>query len=189
MLKYSLGTIRYLYLLATSFTGLLIPHAWNQVKNLSSPWLQRGAHSRTTERNLQSSSAWGTWWILISQTFCWTIQLGLTCTRKRKLNPISYLFLEVAAFSCAAKCHLQGHYEFAEKKKNPLGDEGAHGMGNLQLLKAPSVSNGLVFLREGVDGAPVAAEEFQGHFSPCAWQICKPSKARFVCHCCINSYQ
>lgn len=54
------------------------------------------------------------------------------------------------------------------RKKTLWGDEGAHGMGNLQLLKAPSVSNGLVFLREGVDGAPVAAEEFQGHFSPCA---------------------
>lgn len=144
-----MDNIKFLCVLTTSSTGLLIPCDLNQVKNLSSPWLQRGAHRRTIKRYLQSSSCVGNLMDPHFPGFCWTALMDLHREKRIKSCFLSSLFLEVACFSCTAKCHLQGHYEFAEQRKTPLGGMKEHmeDGGNLQFLQAPLVSNGLVFLK------------------------------------------
>lgn len=145
ILKHSVGSIKFLCLLTTPSPGLLIPHHLNRVRNLSSPWLQRGAHRRTIERHLQGSSRLGD---LVGPPFPGFL-LDLHKEKKTKSWFLSSLFLEVACFSSAAECHLEGHYEFAEQRKTPLGGMKEHmeDGGNLQFLKAPLVSNRLVFLK------------------------------------------
>lgn len=194
-----MGSITFLCLLTTPSTGFLIPRHLNPVKNLSSPWLQCGAHRRTIKRHLQSSSCVGILKDPHSPGFLLDHPAVTDCSGGLAQGKENQILFSLLAFPRGVLLQLCSKMSFTRTlricraEKNPFGGGGwrnTSGMGEIsnswrlhQFLMA------LCFWREGIDGAPVADEEFQGYFSVWAWQMCQPVKAGCVCGCCSNNSQ
>lgn len=152
-----MGSITFLCLLTTPSTGFLIPRHLNPVKNLSSPWLQCGAHRRTIKRYLQSSSCVGILKDPHSPGFLLDHPAVTDCSGGLAQGKENQILFSLLAFPRGVLLQLCSKMSFTRTlricraEKNPFGGGGMkehiRDGGNLQFLKAPSVSNGLVFLK------------------------------------------
>lgn len=121
-----MGNIKSLCLLVTPPVGLLIPYIFRSSEDFIQP-MAATWNSQKLKWCPPSSSCVGSLTCLhfLGSLLDHPALAPTTMTdlhEEKKIKPffLSSFFLEVVCFSCTVKCLLQGHYIFAEQKKDLL---------------------------------------------------------------------